>query len=183
MGMEPTPLRVDKIRRILETSSSSTHLPPYECGAADAQAVGPHMMDASRRKPWVRAAVIAGVAYVVVGYGSAVLDPSVPNGARFVWRLAAWAVSAAVFAAHIGYEHVRLGNPPRTMALHTAAAVALGAFLLAAAATVHAAMVASHAPYWRFLLALVLWPIITALPAFLAALVAGAVLARLPRRA
>ena len=60
---------------------------------------------------------------------------------------------------------------------------ALGAFLLAAAATVHAATSASHAPYWLFLLALVLWPIITALPAFLVALVAGAVLARLPRRA
>ena len=67
--------------------------------------------------------------------------------------------------------------------LHSAAAVALGAFLLAAAATFHAATAASHAPYWQFLLALVLWPIITAVPAFLVALVTGAVLARLLRRA
>src|SRR5262245_53025910 len=141
------------------------------------------MMEASRHQPWVRAALLAGVAYFVVGYGSAALDPSVPDRARFAWRLAAWAVSAAVFAAHIGYEHFGLGDSPRAIALHAAAAVALGAFLLAAAATLHAATVAAHAPYWQFLLALVLWPTITALPAFLVALVAGAVLARLPRRA
>ena len=145
--------------------------------------VGPQMIDASSRKPWVRAAIVAGVAYFVVGYGSAALDPSVSDRARFLWRLAAWAASAVVFAAHIGYEHFRLGDSPRTTALHTAAAVALGAFLLAAAATVHATTAASHAPYWRHLLALVLWPVVTALPAFLVALVAGAVLARLPRRA
>jgi len=40
MGMEPAPLRVDKIGRILETSSSSTHIPSYKCGAADGQSVG-----------------------------------------------------------------------------------------------------------------------------------------------
>lgn len=139
------------------------------------------MMNATSRKPRARAAILAGVAYFVVGYGSAALDPSVPDGARFVWRLAAWVVSAAVFAAHIGYERFRLDDLPRTIAPHVAAGVALGAFLLAAAATVHAATAASHAPYWRFLLALLLWPLITALPAFLVALVAGAVLAR-PRR-
>src|SRR5262249_21672784 len=122
------------------------------------------MMDASSRKPWVRAVIFTGVVYVVVGYGSAALDPSVPDRARFGWRLAAWAVSVAVFAAHIGYEHFRLGDSPRALALHSAAAVALGAFMLAAAAMVHAATAASHAPYWQFLLALVLWPIITALP-------------------
>ena len=131
------------------------------------------------RKPWVRAAILAGVVYFVVGYGSAALDPSVPDRARFVWRLAAWALSAAVLAAQIGYEHFRLRDSPRAIALHSAAAVALGAFLIAAAATLHAATTASHAPYSRYLLALVLWPIITALPAFFVALIAGAVLARL----
>jgi len=124
-----------------------------------------------------RAVILVGIVYFVVGYGSAALDPSIPDRARFAWRLAAWVVSAVAFAAHIGYEHFRLRDSPRATALHAAAAVAVGAFLLAAAATVHAATVVSHAPYWRFLLALVLWPIITALPAFLVALVAGAVLA------
>ena len=40
MGMEPTPLCVDKIGRILETSSSLTRIPNYRGGAANAQAVG-----------------------------------------------------------------------------------------------------------------------------------------------
>lgn len=141
------------------------------------------MMDVSGRKPWVRATIVAGVAYFVVGYGSAALDPSVPDKARFAWRLSAWVVSAAVFAVHIGYEHFRLADSPRAIALHSAAAVALGAFLLATAATVRSAVSASHAPYWRFLLALVVWPVITGVPAFVVALVAGAALARLPRRA
>jgi hypothetical protein len=140
-------------------------------------------MKAFAGKPWVRAAILAGIAYFVVGLGSAALDPSVPDGARFLWRQTAWAASATVFAAHLGSEHFRLGDSPRAIALHAAVAVALGAFLLAAAATAHAVIVPSHAAYWRYLLALVLWPAVTALPAFLVALGAGAVLSRLPRRA
>jgi hypothetical protein len=141
-------------------------------------------MDAFRRKPWVRAAILLGIVYAVVGIVFAALaNPAVSDQVRFMWRLAAWASSAAAYAAHIGYEHFRLRDSPRATALHAAMAVALGAFLLAVSATVHAVMVASHASYWRFLLALVVWPIVTALPAFLVALVAGAVLALLPRRA
>jgi hypothetical protein len=34
-----------------------------------------------------------------------------------------------------------------------------------------------HAPYWRFLIALVVWPIITGVPALLVALVIAVVLA------
>jgi hypothetical protein len=139
-------------------------------------------MNASGRKFCVGAVILVGIAYFVVGFVFAALaNPSVSDQVR-VWRLAAWVVSAAVFAAHIGYEHFRLGNSPRATALHAAVAVAVGAFLLAVAATAHASVVVSHAPYWRFLLALVVWPIITALPAFLVAFVAGAMLARLPRR-
>src|SRR5262249_56036550 len=95
------------------------------------------MMDASSRKPWVRAVIFAGVVYVVVGYGSAALDPSVPDRARFGWRLAAWAVSVAVFAAHIGYEHFRLGDSPRALALHSAPPLPLRAFLLPPPPLVH----------------------------------------------
>jgi hypothetical protein len=88
--------------------------------------------------------------------------------------------SGAVYAAHIVDEHFQLGSSPRATALHGAMAVALGAFLLAAAATVHAAMVPSLAPYGQFLLALVVWPVVTALPAFVVPLAAAAVLARFP---
>src|SRR5512138_3791191 len=97
-------------------------------------------MDALGRSPRMRAAML-GVAYFVVGYGSAALDPLVPDRVRFLWRLAAWVASGAIFAAHLGYEHFRRGSLPPVTALHAATAVALGGFLLAAAATVHAALV------------------------------------------
>ena len=128
--------------------------------------------------PWRRAGVLAGVSYFVAGYGSAALDPTMPGPARFAWRLTSWVVCAAVFTMHLWHERFRLNQAPRALALHAAAAVALGAFLLAAAAGVHAMTVPSHAPYARFLAALVLWPLITGVPAFLVALLAGVLLAR-----
>ena len=131
-------------------------------------------MGESSRRQWVAAVVLIGVVYGLVG----ILFAAPATHAR-AWRLAAWAVSGAVYATHIGYERLRLGASPRATALHTAMAAAVGAFLLAVAATVHAMMVPSHAPYWLFLLALVVWPIITALPAFLVALAVAAALARL----
>ena len=135
-------------------------------------------------KPWGRVAILIGILYVVAGYGSAALDPSVPDYARFAWRLTAWAVCLAVFAAHIGYEHSRPSVSPRTIALHVAAAVALGGFLLAAAATVHAAVTAtSSAPFWLHIVALAVWPAITGLPAFVVALLISLVVARLARKA
>jgi hypothetical protein len=134
------------------------------------------MRNASSRKPWVRSALLAGVVYFVVGYGSAAFDPSVSDQNRFTWRLAAWVVSAIVFAAHIGHEHFWLGNSPRSTAFHAATAVAIGAVGLAMAATIHALLVPSTTPFVRFLLAWIIWPAATALPAFLVAYVAVALL-------
>ncbi len=136
----------------------------------------PKVVKLIEEKPWGRAALLLGTVYFLIGRAFAV-----PTNHVHAWRLAAWVVSGAAFAAHIGYEHYRLRHSPRLVAWHAALAVALGAFLLAVAATVHAVVVASHAPYWRFLLALVTWPVIAALPAFLVALIAGAVLPHLSR--
>jgi hypothetical protein len=122
--------------------------------------------------------LILAVWYFLVGYGSAVLDPSVPARMRFAWRLAAWIACGVAFAAHIVYLQFKFRKPPRATAIHAAVAVALGAFLLALAAAVHALMVASHAAYWKFLVALFVWPLITACPAFVVALSAGWVLSR-----
>ena len=133
-------------------------------------------MDASRQA-WLRAAVLVGVAYFLIGKVFAL--PA--NGLRF-WRLAAWVASGGVYAAHIAYEHYRLGSSPRVGASHIAVAVAIGAILLAVAGLLHSLSTASAVrPTW--LLALVVWPAVTAIPAFLGALVAGVVLARLPRSA
>ncbi len=137
-------------------------------------------MDISGRRLWVRAMIVVAVAYVAIGIVFAALAADA-NHVR-LWRLAAWLASAAVAAAHIGYEQYRLGSAPRPTALHAAAAVALGAFGLALAANVHWLFAGTHGQRPP-LLALPVWPGITALPAFLAALAVAAVLARVSRRA
>jgi hypothetical protein len=131
-------------------------------------------MKASRHPNWFLTALVVGVVYVLIGRLFAL-----PANHVQAWRLAAWLASAAVYAAHVGYEHFRLNNSPRSSAFHVATGVAIGAFGLALAATVHSWMVASNTPFARFLVALVVWPAITALPAFLVTWVALAVLRRL----
>ncbi len=126
--------------------------------------------------------ILVAVAYVVTGIGFGALAKSADANHVRLWRLAAWVASAAVAAAQIGYEHYRLGSSPRATALHAAGAVALGAFGLALAANIHALFAATHGQRSP-LLALVAWPVITALPAFLVALAVAAVLARFSRRA
>jgi hypothetical protein len=117
-----------------------------------------------------------GVVYLVAGLAFATLAGGAASAQmRVTWRLAAWVISAAAFAAHIRYEHVRLRSSPRRTALHAAMAVALGAFGLAVAATVHAQAVSSIRP--AYALALVLWPVLTAVPAFIVALAVAALAA------
>lgn len=127
---------------------------------------------ARSRERW--SVLIVALLYFVIGIGFAALA----REAGVAWRLVAWVISAALFAAHIGYEHARLHSPPRTTALHAALAVALGAFGLAAAATAHA--MATGSLRGAFAIALVAWPILTGLPAYLVALAlaAGLSLAR-----
>ena len=141
-------------------------------------AVGPHIMDTPRRQSWFGIAIVIGILYGVIGIVFAL-----PANEVRMWRLAAWVVSAALYATHIGYEHLRLRNPVLAIASHAAVAVAIGAFMLASAATIHKAVAASPAPYSRFLLALIVWPIVTATPAFVVALFASMVLARLRQAA
>ena len=133
-------------------------------------------MNASRQA-WLRAALLVGVVYFLIGKVFAL-----PANNLRLWRFSAWIVSGGAYAAHIAYEHYRLGNSPRVSASHIALAVAIGAILLAVAGMLHSLSTASAIrPTW--LLALVVWPAVTAIPAFLGALVAGAVLARLQRSA
>jgi len=132
-------------------------------------------VNASSRKAWLLAALLVGVVYFIIGRLFALPE----NNVR-VWRLAAWVVSGGAYAAHIGYEHFKLRNTTRLTALHVALAVAIGAIALAVAGMIHSLTTSSAIrPAW--LLALVIWPAVTAVPAFLGALVAGAVLASLSR--
>ena len=122
------------------------------------------------------AVVLFGMVYLIVGV--AFPNPSASNKMQFMWRLAAWLICAVAFAIHIGLEHFRLRSSPRRTALHVSLSVALGAFSLAAAANIHALRTGTGNQ--RLLaLALVLWPIITGVPAFMVAFAAAAVLARM----
>jgi hypothetical protein len=131
------------------------------------------MTGAASRRGWIRAALVVGVVYFLIGRLFAL-----PTSHVRVWRFAAWIASACAFAAHIGYEHFRLRSAPRSNALHVAVAVAIGAFGLALGAMIHSF---SSAPTIRpiWFLALVAWPALTALPAWLVAFVAGALLRRI----
>src|SRR2546425_1600596 len=130
-------------------------------------------MDTSGRLRWLRAVLLLGVVYLVTGITFAALASRAgSNQMRVTWRLAAWVISAAAFAAHIGYEHVRLRSSPGKTALRASLAVALGAFALAVAARGHAQAAASYRR--SHALALVLWPIVTAGPAVIFGLAAAA---------
>src|SRR5262245_4258025 len=122
---------------------------------------------------WLSRAVLFGVAYFVVGVAFAT-QPGI------FWRRAAWAVSALLYLGHIAYEHFRQHNSPRSIALHAASGAAVGAFGLAMAAAVHALRISQFRP--AYVLALVAWPAITAVPALLVAFAVAALLARFTRR-
>jgi len=139
------------------------------------------LMDASGDKRWLPEVIFLGVLYLAAGivFG-ALAGGSASNQMRTAWRLAAWLTSAAAFAAHIWYELFRLRHSSLTTALHVSLGAALGAFGLAVAANLHAQWAATGNQ--RLLaLALVLWPALTAVPAFVVALVTAAGLARIRR--
>lgn len=138
-------------------------------------------MQPSGERHWVPAALAAGVAYAIVGVGfGALAGAAAPGPPRARWRLAAWVVSAIIFAAHLAREHFRLHATPRAAAWHVALAVAIGAFALAAAANLHGHPAAVE---HRLRISLVVWPLLSALPAMLVALVLAAALARARRGA
>jgi len=130
-------------------------------------------MDESPRQSWVRTAVFLGIAYALVG-----IVFTVPVTHIQAWRLAAWLVSAMGYAAHIAYERFQLQNSPASAALHVAFAVALGAFGLAVGANIHSLSAGSTQHRHLLLASLGIWPVITALPAFLVAFGTNMVLAR-----
>jgi hypothetical protein len=137
---------------------------------------GPGISDVPGRplSRWMYAAILAGLAYAVVGIVFAWPDTHVRG-----WRLAAWVVSAAVYAAHIAYERFMLRSAPRRAALHVALGVGLGAFGLAVGALVHSRSVVSTDRHQRLLrIALVVWPLMTAIPGFVVAWGISAVLSR-----
>src|SRR2546423_4232010 len=129
-------------------------------------------MSIQARLSWL-SLIVAGACYGLVGIVFAL-----PTSDTRVWRLAAWAISGVIYIGHIVYERYSLRSGLLTTAVHVALGVAVGGFVLAVVANGHAAMTPRHAAYWRYRLALVAWPIITAVPAFLVALLVAWLLSR-----
>jgi hypothetical protein len=139
-------------------------------------------MKTSGNQRWVRRVILFGVSYLVVGITFAVLANSADsNTMQVVWRITAWLGSVIVYAINIWYEHSRLHSSPFSTALRASLAVALGAFVLAAGANLQSLWTTSG-NHRSLALALFVWPILTALPAFVVALVVGAWLTRRRRR-
>jgi hypothetical protein len=115
--------------------------------------------------------VIFGILYAVVG-----IVLALPTTHVRIWRLTAWAVSAVLYLTHIGYEQIKLRCAPRLIAFHIATAVAFGALLLAMSAIVHSLYTPPDYSRWKFALALILWPLITGIPAFVFAFLIALVL-------
>jgi hypothetical protein len=137
------------------------------------QKLATHMGE-SPRQSWVRTAVFLGMGYALVGILFAVPATHVQT-----WRLAAWGISAIGYAAHIAYERLWLRHSPSSAALHVALAVALGAFGLAVGANIHSLSSGSTNQHRQLLLvSLGIWPVVTALPAFLVAFGINMALAR-----
>lgn len=142
---------------------------PPEPGRLGLRQASSHM-DTSHRDRSFRAAILVGVVYLLIGRLFAL-----PADHVRMWRLAAWALSGAAYAAHIGYERFKLRSSARSTAMHAALAVAIGAFALAVAGMFHSLWSTSGIRA-SWLVALVVWPLVTGVPALLVALVAGAVL-------
>lgn len=133
-------------------------------------------MAGSDRRRWLRAVILVGVLYPAAGVGfGALAAGAASDQVRTLWRASAFVMSAVCFAAHIAYEHFRLRSRVRRTAWHTSVGVALGAFALALLANIHdLGSPSGYRP--RMLIALLAWPLLTAVPAFVAALVAAACL-------
>jgi MFS family permease len=115
------------------------------------------------RPTWILPAIAASLAYFLINR----FFPQPAHHLR-AWRVAALLASAAVYATHIAFEHFERRRGA-VLAWHVSGGVAFGAFALALAGMVHSLTATSSIrPSWW--LAVFLWPALTAIPAFVAAL-------------
>ena len=129
-----------------------------------------------------RALVFVGAGYIGIGIVFGKLAGQAASHQAVVgWRWGAWAISALAFGSHIVFEQVHLRSSPMITALHVSLAAGAGAFGLAVAANIHAQAARTGQQPLLLALALGIWPVMTALPAFLVALVAAILFARVRR--
>ena len=135
-----------------------------------------HVMDSSDRKRWLLVVLLFGVMYFVIATAfGAIAGSAATNLTRATWNRLAFLACGIAFAVHIGYEHFRLHSSARITAWHASLAAALGGLALALWANLHD--LGSSSGYRpRMLIALIAWPLLTGVPAFVIALVTAAAL-------
>ena len=129
-------------------------------------------MIATSRHVWIRAAILTGVIYLIIGRVF-----SINHELLRQWRLAAWVLSAVAYGVHLWYEHTWLRSTARAAAGHVALGVALGAFGIAVAGMIHS-LNTGVGLRATWIIALLAFPALTALPAYIVALGVGAMLPR-----
>lgn len=125
---------------------------------------------------------MVGVAYVTIGLVTGELAAAAASiQTRNAWRLAAWLSSFAILIAQFVYDRRGSGSTAGSTARHVAGAVALGAFGLAVVGPVRTHW--GGANFWHTaVLSVVVWPVMTGVPAFVVAFVAGSILGQVARR-
>jgi hypothetical protein len=136
-------------------------------------------MNSTPKYSWMIIVAFTAILYVFAGlvFGALAHSAASKESPAF-WRLSAWFVSAFVFSVQIWYEHFRLRSAVTSTAIHASVAAAIGAFALAVAARIHATT-SGLGNQQLFSLALILWPVLTAIPAFLVAMILASVLEKI----
>lgn len=130
---------------------------------------------------WQRVASF-GLIYLGMGVGSAFISNDLESApVQAAIRVGILLVAVAVFYSHLRVELARSAQRLLVSALITSSAVALGTFLLAVYAVGLSWWESSYLPT-SLLSALLIWPMVTSLPAFLVALVLGSLIARFNTR-
>jgi len=118
------------------------------------------------RRLWITLGV--ALFYAIVGVATSSLNGAESSAVSVrITRFVAWGLSLVAFLAQVVVERTRLRVGPRSAAADAALATAIGALVLAVRATVHA--MSNEAFSGRYALALVLWPLLLAIPAFIVA--------------
>ena len=126
-------------------------------------------MAANKRHPGLVILLVSAFYCMVAGLAfTAFASWSHSQRGVFAWRLASFIVSLIAFVSHIAYERYLAGSRPLIAALRAAVAVALGALGLAVAANIHSVGV-EGANHRLLAMALIIWPVMTGLPAFVVA--------------
>lgn len=139
-------------------------------------------MNPSIKRRRLQAILVCAGMYLLIAIASALISNPIESALlQAAARLAALGLSIATLAVHIRFEMIRLERSPRAAALTASIAVALGTFSLAVYANLLASRATSSTNH-SMLLALLIWPVVTGILSFVAALVVAAMMNRFRAR-